>query len=106
MPDRCRDIAQHPNQPRPMAAEEADQDDEEAHSFYHHTNPPGYVGRHRLWTRKTFRAQEDGQPGAMCTPSLVDLLELGDVRRTRGYDSMVTSSMGDLKMFCGKPKAG
>ena len=42
MPDRCRDLARHPNQPRPMAAEAADEDGEEAHAFYHHTNPPGY----------------------------------------------------------------
>ena len=32
------------NQPRPMAAEATDEDDEEAHAFYHHTHPPGYGG--------------------------------------------------------------
>ena len=41
---RCRDLVQHPNQPRPMAAEATDEDDEEAHAFYHHTHPPGYGG--------------------------------------------------------------
>ena len=42
MPDRCRDHVQHPNQPRPTAAEAAVENDEEAHAFYHHTHPPGY----------------------------------------------------------------
>ena len=27
-----------------MAAEAADEDDEKAHTFYHHTNPLGYWG--------------------------------------------------------------
>ena len=31
--DRCRDLVQHPNEPRPMAAEATDEDDEEAHAF-------------------------------------------------------------------------
>ena len=39
MLDRCRDLVQHPNQPRPMATEATDEDDEEAHAFYHHTRP-------------------------------------------------------------------
>ena len=30
MPGRCRDLVQHPNQPRPMATEATDEDDEEA----------------------------------------------------------------------------
>ena len=38
---RCRDLVQHPNEPRSMAAEAADEDDEEAHACYH-THPPGY----------------------------------------------------------------
>ena len=38
--DRCRDLVQHPNQPRPMAAEATDEDDEKTHAFYHHTHPP------------------------------------------------------------------
>ena len=37
-----RDLVQHPNQPRPMAAESAVEDDKEAHAFYHHTHPSGY----------------------------------------------------------------
>ena len=37
---RCRDLIQHPNQPRPTAAEAADQDDEEANAFYHDNPPP------------------------------------------------------------------
>ena len=41
---RCRDLIQHPNQPRPAAAEATDEDDEEARAFYHHTHPPGYGG--------------------------------------------------------------
>ena len=44
MLDRCRDLFQHPNQPRPMAAEATDEDDEEARAFCHHTHPPGYGG--------------------------------------------------------------
>ena len=44
MHDRCRDLIQHPYQPCPMAAEAADQDDEEAHAFYHHTHPPNIGG--------------------------------------------------------------
>ena len=45
--DRCRDLVQHPNQPRPMATEATeatDEDDEETYAFYHHTHPPGYGG--------------------------------------------------------------
>ena len=50
--DRCRDLVQHPNQPRPMATEATDEDDEEAHAFYytrrhafyHHTHPHGDRG--------------------------------------------------------------
>ena len=42
--NRCRDLAQRPNQPRLMAAEATDEDDEEAHASYHHTHPPGYGG--------------------------------------------------------------
>ena len=41
---RCQELVQHPNQPRPMAAEAADEDDEEARAFHHHTHPPGYTG--------------------------------------------------------------
>ena len=41
---RCRDLVPHPNQPRPMATEAIDEDDEEAPTFYHHTHPPGYGG--------------------------------------------------------------
>ena len=37
---RCRDLVQHPIEPS-MAAEAADEDDEEAHACYH-THPPGY----------------------------------------------------------------
>ena len=44
MLDHCRDLVQNPNQPRPMAAEATDEDDKEAHAFYHHTQPPGYGG--------------------------------------------------------------
>ena len=36
MPVRCRDLVQHPNQPRPTAAEAADGDGEEARTFYYH----------------------------------------------------------------------
>ena len=43
MLDRCRNLVQHPNQPRPTAAEATDEDDE-ARAFYHHTHPPGYRG--------------------------------------------------------------
>ena len=42
MLDRCRDLVQHPVQPRPMAVEATNEDDEEAHAFYQHTHPPGY----------------------------------------------------------------
>ena len=28
-----------------MATEATDEDDEEAHAFYHHTHPSGYEGR-------------------------------------------------------------
>ena len=41
---RCRHLVQHPNQPRPMAIEAADEDDEEASAYYHHTHPLGYGG--------------------------------------------------------------
>ena len=44
MHDRCRDLVQHPNQPRPMATEATDEDDEEARAFYHHTHPPWLWG--------------------------------------------------------------
>ena len=44
MLDRCRDLVQHPNQPRSIATDATDEDDEEAHAFYHHTHPPGYGG--------------------------------------------------------------
>ena len=44
MLDRCRDLFQHPNQPRPMAAEETDEYGEEAHAFYHYTHSPGSWG--------------------------------------------------------------
>ena len=44
MLDRCWDLVQHPNQPRSMATEAPDEDDEETHIFYHHTHPPGYGG--------------------------------------------------------------
>ena len=44
MHDRCRDLVQHPNQPRLMATDEDDEGDEEARGFYHHTHPPGYGG--------------------------------------------------------------
>ena len=36
---RCRDVVRHPNQPRPTAAEATDEDEKEAHAFYHHTHP-------------------------------------------------------------------
>ena len=42
MLDRCRDLFQHPNQPRPTAAEATEEDEEEARAFYHHPHPPGY----------------------------------------------------------------
>ena len=42
--DRCRDLIQHPNQPRSMATQAPDEDDEEARAFYRHTHPPGYGG--------------------------------------------------------------
>jgi len=44
MLDRCRDLVKHPSQPRPMATEATDEDDEEARAFYRHTHPPGYGG--------------------------------------------------------------
>ena len=44
MLDRCRDLVQHPNQPRPTAAKATDEDYVEAHAFYHHTHHPGYGG--------------------------------------------------------------
>ena len=34
---RCRDLVKHLSQSRPMAAEATDENDEEAHAFYHHT---------------------------------------------------------------------
>ena len=37
-------LVQHPNLPLTMATEAADEDDEEAYAFYHHTHPPGYGG--------------------------------------------------------------
>ena len=42
--DRCRDLVQHLNRPRPMATEATDEDDKKACAFYHHTHPPGYGG--------------------------------------------------------------
>eukprot|EP00614_Pseudopedinella_elastica_P024742 CAMPEP_0172645378 /NCGR_PEP_ID=MMETSP1068-20121228/239702_1 /TAXON_ID=35684 /ORGANISM="Pseudopedinella elastica, Strain CCMP716" /LENGTH=174 /DNA_ID=CAMNT_0013459615 /DNA_START=173 /DNA_END=697 /DNA_ORIENTATION=+ len=44
MLNRYRDLVQHPNQRRPMAAEATDENDEEAHAFYHHTHSPGNGG--------------------------------------------------------------
>ena len=44
MLDRFRDLVQHPNQPRSMATGATDEDDEEAHAFYHHFPPPGNGG--------------------------------------------------------------
>ena len=43
MPDRCRDLVRHHIQPRPMAVEATDED-EELHASYHNTHPPGYGG--------------------------------------------------------------
>ena len=40
----CRDLAQHTNQPRPMAAEATDEDDKEALAFYLHTLTPWLRG--------------------------------------------------------------
>ena len=34
MPDRCRDLVQHTNQPRPCAAETTDKDNEEVHAAF------------------------------------------------------------------------
>ena len=45
MPDRCRDLVQHPNQPRPAAAEATGEDNEDSHTSCHRTRPPGYGGR-------------------------------------------------------------
>ena len=42
--DRCRDLVQHFNQPRSMATEAPDGDDEEGYASYQHTHPPGYGG--------------------------------------------------------------
>ena len=42
MRDRCRNLVQHPNRPRPTAAEATEKDDEEARAFYHHPHPPGF----------------------------------------------------------------
>ena len=39
MLDRCRDLAQHPNQPHPTAAEAFDEDGEGARAFYRRTHP-------------------------------------------------------------------
>ena len=36
---RCRDLVEHPNQPRPVAAEATDKDHEEAYAFYNRTDP-------------------------------------------------------------------
>ena len=44
MLDRCRDLVQHPNHPRPTAAEETNEANEGTRAFYHHTHPPGYGG--------------------------------------------------------------
>ena len=44
MAGRFRDLVLHPNQPRSMATEAPDEDDEKEHAFYHHTYPPGYGG--------------------------------------------------------------
>ena len=44
MLDRSRDLVQHPNQPRPTAADVTDADDEGAWAFYHHNHPPGRAG--------------------------------------------------------------
>ena len=40
MVGRFRDLVQHPNQPRSMATEAPDEDDEEAIAICHHTHPP------------------------------------------------------------------
>ena len=41
MPEHCRDLFQHPNQPRPMVAEAIDKDDEEARALQtSSTTPP------------------------------------------------------------------
>ena len=45
MPGRCRDPVQPPNQPHPTAAEATDEVIEEAHAFYHHTQPLAMGGR-------------------------------------------------------------
>ena len=36
---RCLDLVHYPNQPRPTAAEAADEDDEGTRAFYHRTYP-------------------------------------------------------------------
>ena len=43
--DRCRDLVQHPNQPR--STRWNDEDDAEAHAHYHYTHPPGRSYRTR-----------------------------------------------------------
>ena len=42
---RCRDLVQHPNQPRPTAADSIEADDEEARAYYYHNHPPGREGQ-------------------------------------------------------------
>ena len=42
--DRFRDLVQHPNQPRPTAADTTGADGEEARAFYHHKHPSGRAG--------------------------------------------------------------
>ena len=46
MPDRCRGLIQHPNQPRPKvkAAEATDKDNKEARAFYQNTQSPLAMG--------------------------------------------------------------
>ena len=44
MLNRCRDLVQHLNQPRPIAAEATGHDGEEARAIYHNTHSPGYGG--------------------------------------------------------------
>ena len=45
IPDRCRDLVQHLNQPCPTAAKAIDEDNKEAHAFYHHSHPLTMGGR-------------------------------------------------------------
>ena len=44
MLDRCRDLIQHTNQPRPTAAGAIGADDEEACTFHHRNHPSGRAG--------------------------------------------------------------